>query len=749
MNRELANVLENADSSRRDLKDDYVSVEHLVLAMNQRVGIGSEEMLVALKEVRGSHRVTSPDPESQFAALEKYGQDLTARAREGEIDPVIGRDEEIRRVIQVLSRRTKNNPVLIGEPGVGKTAIVEGLARRIADGDVPEGLKGKRLVSLDISSMVAGAKYRGEFEERFKAVLKEITDAEGEVITFVDEMHTIVGAGGAEGAMDAGNMIKPMLARGELRMIGATTLDEYRKYVEKDPALERRFQQVYVGEPTVPDTIAILRGLKERYEVHHGVRIQDSALVSAAVLSNRYLTNRFLPDKAIDLMDEAASKLRIEIDSLPTEIDIVQRRILQLEIERVALEKETDSASIDRLSALVEELSTLQADVDIKKSHWEAEREAISAIRTLKEELEALRSAVERETDLTKASEMQYGRIPELERRIHDATDHLDQLQSTERMLKEEVDAEDIAEVVSKWTGVPVSKLLEGEMHKLVHLEEQLHQRVIGQEAAVTAVANAIRRSRAGLSDPDRPIGSFMFLGPTGVGKTELARALAGYLFDDEKAMVRIDMAEYMEKFSVSRLIGAPPGYVGYDEGGQLTELVRRRPYSVVLLDEIEKAHPDVFNVLLQVLDDGRLTDGQGRTVDFTNVVLIMTSNLPGEPIDYFRPEFVNRIDEIVRFRSLTEDDLSHIVGIQLEHLVTRMAERRIALNVTPAACTWLATRGFDEAFGARPLKRLIQREIADRAALIILEGGVGEDGTINVDVVDGELSVVALSGLG
>jgi ATP-dependent Clp protease ATP-binding subunit ClpB len=749
MNRELANVLENADSSRRDLKDDYVSVEHLVLAMNQRVGIGSEEMLIALKEVRGSHRVTSPDPESQFAALEKYGQDLTARAREGKIDPVIGRDEEIRRVIQVLSRRTKNNPVLIGEPGVGKTAIVEGLARRIADGDVPEGLKGKRLVSLDISSMVAGAKYRGEFEERFKAVLKEITDAEGEVITFVDEMHTIVGAGGAEGAMDAGNMIKPMLARGELRMIGATTLDEYRKYVEKDPALERRFQQVYVGEPTVPDTIAILRGLKERYEVHHGVRIQDSALVSAAVLSNRYLTNRFLPDKAIDLMDEAASKLRIEIDSLPTEIDIVQRRILQLEIERVALEKETDSASIDRLSALVEELSTLQADVDIKKSHWEAEREAISAIRTLKEELEALRSAVERETDLTKASEMQYGRIPELERRIHDATNHLDQLQLTVRMLKEEVDAEDIAEVVSKWTGVPVSKLLEGEMHKLVHLEEQLHQSVIGQEAAVTAVANAIRRSRAGLSDPDRPIGSFMFLGPTGVGKTELARALAGYLFDDEKAMVRIDMAEYMEKFSVSRLIGAPPGYVGYDEGGQLTELVRRRPYSVVLLDEIEKAHPDVFNVLLQVLDDGRLTDGQGRTVDFTNVVLIMTSNLPGEPIDYFRPEFVNRIDEIVRFRSLTEDDLSHIVGIQLEHLVTRMADRRIALNVTPAASTWLATRGFDEAFGARPLKRLIQREIADRAALIILEGGVGEDGTINVDVVDGELSVVALSGLG
>ncbi len=744
MNRELANVLTNADSARKDLKDDYVSVEHLVLAMNQRIGIGSEEMLQALKEVRGSHRVTSPDPESQFAALAKYGIDLTARARDGKIDPVIGRDEEIRRVIQVLSRRTKNNPVLIGEPGVGKTAIVDGLARRIADGDVPEGLKGKRLISLDISSLVAGAKYRGEFEERFKAVLKEITDAEGEVITFVDELHTMVGAGGAEGAMDAGNMIKPMLARGELRMIGATTLDEYRKYVEKDPALERRFQQVYVGEPTVVDTIAILRGLKERYEVHHGVRIQDSALVSAAVLSNRYLTNRFLPDKAIDLMDEAASKLRIEIDSLPTEIDIVQRRILQLEIEKVALEKETDSASRDRLTTLVEELSSLQAEADVMKGHWDAERSAISAIRTLKEELETLRSVVERETDLTKASEIQYGRIPELERRINDATAHLDQLQVTQRMLKEEVDAEDIAEVVSKWTGVPVSKLLEGEMAKLVHLEDQLHKRVIGQDAAVTAVANAIRRSRAGLSDPNKPIGSFMFLGPTGVGKTELARALAEYLFDDEKAMVRIDMGEYTEKHSVSRLIGAPPGYVGYDEGGQLTELVRRRPYSVVLLDEVEKAHPDVFNILLQVLDDGRLTDGQGRTVDFTNVVLIMTSNLPGDPGDYFRPEFVNRIDEIVQFRSLTEDNLSYIVGIQLEHLVQRMAERRLILEVSPVARLWLGTRGFDASFGARPLKRLIQREIADRAAVIILEGRVSEDGIIAVDVADGELVVTS-----
>jgi ATP-dependent Clp protease ATP-binding subunit ClpB len=742
MNRELGNVFENADSARKDLHDDYLSVEHLLLAMNQRVGISTEEMLQALREVRGSHRVTTPDPESQFAALEKYGQDLTARARAGKIDPVIGRDEEIRRVIQVLSRRTKNNPVLIGEPGVGKTAIVEGLARRIADGDVPEGLKNKRLVALDLASMLAGAKYRGEFEERLKAVLKEIIDADGEVITFVDEMHTLVGAGGAEGAMDAGNMIKPMLARGELRMVGATTLDEFRKYVEKDPALERRFQQVYVGEPTVPDTIAILRGLKERYEVHHGVRIQDSALVSAAVLSNRYLTNRFLPDKAIDLVDEAASKLRIEIDSLPTEIDVVQRRILQLEIEKVALEKETDFASQERMNALDLELSELQTQVDKMKSHWEAEREAISAIRTLKEELETLRIAVEREVDLERAAEMRYGRIPELERRIDSATAHLDVLQKDNRMLKEEVDAEDIAEVVSKWTGVPISKLLEGEMQKLVHLEALLHRRVVGQDAAVSAVANAIRRSRAGLSDPHRPIGSFMFLGPTGVGKTELARALAEYLFDDEKAMVRIDMAEYMEKYSVSRLIGAPPGYVGYDEGGQLTEAVRRRPYSVVLLDEVEKAHPDVFNVLLQVLDDGRLTDGQGKTVDFSNVVLIMTINLPGEPIEYFRPEFVNRIDEIVRFQSLTHEDLTQIVEIQLEHLVQRLADRRITLQVTPSARIALVDLGFDEFFGARPLKRLIQREIADKAALLILEGSVGEDGAVRVDVANGVLTV-------
>ena len=738
MGRELNQVTDQAGQFRKDLKDDYLSVEHLLLAMADRLGVSTDELLTVLKDVRGSHRVTDQNPEEKFAALEKYGQDLTQRAAEGKIDPVIGRDDEIRRVIQVLSRRTKNNPVLIGEPGVGKTAIVEGLASRISDGDVPEGLKGKRLIALDVGSMLAGAKYRGEFEERLKAVLKEITDAEGEIITFVDEMHTIVGAGGAEGAMDAGNMIKPMLARGELRMIGATTLDEYRKYVEKDPALERRFQQVYVGEPTVEDTIGILRGLKERYEVHHGVRIQDSALISAAALSDRYLTNRFLPDKAIDLVDEAASKLRIEIDSMPTEIDIVERRILQLEIEQVALEKESDDASKERLDALHDELADLNVQLADMKQHWEAEKQGIDAIRNLKEELEQLRTQVERETDLNLAAEIRYGRIPVLERRIEEATAHLHQLQSEQPMLKEEVDAEDIAEVVSKWTGVPMTRLMESEMTKLLHLEDMLHQRVIGQDDAVVAVSNAIRRSRAGLSDPHRPIGSFMFLGPTGVGKTELARALAEFLFDDERAMVRIDMGEYMEKHSVSRLIGAPPGYVGYDEGGQLTEAVRRRPYSVVLLDEIEKAHPDVFNVLLQVLDDGRLTDGQGRTVDFTNTVLIMTSNLPGDPREFFKPEFVNRVDDIIRFRALTEDDLRHIVEIQLDHLRRRLTDRRITLDVTDDAMALLAEAGFDPAFGARPLKRVIQREIGDQAAVLILEGKAPEGSTLRV-VVDRE----------
>jgi len=745
LSRELAGMFASAAETQSELRDDYLSVEVLTAAMHDVVGVSRDEMLTALRQVRGAHRVTSQSPEDQFQALEKYSVDLTARARAGKIDPVIGRDEEIRRVVQVLSRRTKNNPILIGEPGVGKTAIAEGLAQRIASGDVPEGLKTKRLVSLDLAAMLAGAKYRGEFEERLKAVLKEIVDAGGEIITFVDEIHTLVGAGGAEGAMDASNMVKPMLARGELRMIGATTLDEYRNHVEKDAALERRFQQVYVGEPSVQDTIAILRGLKERYEVHHGVRIQDNALVSAAVLSNRYLTNRFLPDKAIDLVDEAASKLRIEIDSMPTEIDVVERRIMQLQIEKVALSKETDAASKERLATLEVELQELTAQSTTMKQRWEAEKQGISAVRTLKEELELLRQQAEREMDLEKKAELIYGRIPELERRIEQATANEPTSGNEVRMLKEEVDAQDIAEVVAKWTGIPVSRLMEGELHKLVHLEELLHQRVIGQDAAVTVVANAIRRSRAGLSDPNRPIGSFMFLGPTGVGKTELARALAAFLFDDEKAIVRIDMGEYSEKHSVSRLVGAPPGYVGYTDGGQLTEAVRRRPYSVVLLDEIEKAHPEVFNILLQVLDDGRLTDGQGRTVDFTNTILIMTSNLPVEPSEYFKPEFVNRIDEIVRFAALTRQNLGAIVEIQLQHLTDRLAERRITLAVTPTARLALADRGYDAEYGARPLKRLIQRTIADPAALLLLEGKVSEtsgNGMIVVDVVDNEFTV-------
>ena len=744
-------VFEQADKERVDLEDEYLSTEHLLIALvphfpadsaASQPALTRKQLLTAISEVRGSRRVTSPTPEATFDALGRYARDLTNLAAENKLDPVIGRDEEIRRTIQVLSRRTKNNPVLIGEPGVGKTAIVEGLAQRISDGDIPESLRGKRLLTLDMAALVAGAKYRGEFEERLQAVLQEIQDADGQVITFIDELHTVVGAGAAEGSLDASNMLKPMLARGELRMIGATTLDEYRKHIEKDAALERRFQPVMVQEPTAEDTIGILRGLQERYEVHHGVRIQDTALVAAAVLSDRYLTDRYLPDKAIDLVDEAASRLRIEIDSMPEEIDVVDRRIRQLEIERLALEKETDTASLQRLGDLERELADLGEELSGLQAHWESEKTAIARIRDLKENLDEARShseALTRSGDLAGAAEIRFARIPEVEAEIAAATQSLAEIQATKVMLKEEVDAEDIAEVVSRWTHIPVSRLMEGEMEKLVRLEEVLHQRVVGQDEAVVAVSNAIRRSRAGLSDPNRPIGSFLFIGPTGVGKTELARSLADFLFDSEKAMVRIDMSEYMEKHSVSRLIGAPPGYVGYDEGGQLTEAVRRRPYTVILLDEIEKAHNDVFNVLLQLLDDGRLTDGQGRTVDFSNTLLIMTSNLAVPPEEFFKPEFINRIDDIVRFEPLTRDDLIPIVDIQLESLRQRLAEKDLRLEITEEAKTLLANQSYDPAYGARPLKRTIQRQLADPLAMSLLANPRNTDPHSDSDVIQVE----------
>ena len=754
---ELVQILRAAESEMRDLGDEYVSTEHLLLALAGHPGPAGDalrangathdELIKALKEVRGSHRVTDQNPEDKFQALERYGRDLTDAAAQGKLDPVIGRDDEIRRVIQVLSRRTKNNPVLIGEPGVGKTAIAEGLAQRIVAGDVPEGLKDRRVIALDLSAMVAGSKYRGEFEDRLKAVLKEITDAQGQIIVFIDELHTIVGAGAAEGAMDAGNMLKPMLARGELRAVGATTLDEYRKHIEKDPALERRFQPVYVGEPSVEDTIAILRGLKERYQVHHKVRIQDSALVAAASLSHRYIADRFLPDKAIDLVDEAASRIRMEIDSKPTEIDEVDRHIMQLEIELQSLGDDDDPGTAARREQLERALAEERETSAGMHAEWQREKETLGAVADVQERLEQARIDLERaqrEADLGRAAELQYGAIPELEKQLA-AAESAEQTASSEgpKFLKDVVDAEDVAEIVSKWTGVPVSRLMEGEIEKLVHMEERLHQRVIGQDEAVSAVASALRRSRAGLQDPDRPIGTFLFLGPTGVGKTELARALAEFMFDTQDAMVRIDMSEYMEKHSVSRLVGAPPGYVGYEEGGQLTEAVRRRPYSVVLLDEIEKAHPDVFNTLLQVMDDGRLTDGQGRTVSFKNVVLIMTSNIPGGRAGVeasFKPEFINRLDDIVEFEPLTREQIGEIVDLQVATVVRRVRERDIEVELTDDARTLIGNLGYDPTYGARPLKRVIQKRLVDALALAILEGRFVAGDMVRVDAAGGEL---------